>query len=128
MNRIVRWLWVGVLAMAAAAGLRAEEPIAVKVAVVVTFEVGADSGDTPGEFQYWAEREKWVRSMKVPGVDHPVYISADGVIGVVAGMTSRASNQIMALVLSGRFDFSDAYWLINGIAGVDPAVASGRAM
>jgi purine nucleoside permease len=30
----------------------------------------------------------------------------------------------MALALSGQFDLSHAYWIINGIAGVDPAVAS----
>jgi len=125
MNRTLAGLFAFGLGWAAS-GLRAKEaePIPVKVAVVVTFEVGQDTGDTPGEFQYWAEREKWSRRMTVPGVDHPVLISDDGVIGVVAGMTSRSSNQIMALVLSGRFDFFDTYWVINGIAGVDPAVAS----
>jgi purine nucleoside permease len=30
----------------------------------------------------------------------------------------------MALVLSGKFDFSRTYWIVNGIAGVNPAVAS----
>jgi len=98
--------------------------IPVKVAVVVTFEVGADTGDKPGEFQFWAEREKWPLKIPVPGVDHPVLTDGAGVIGVVAGTTSRASNQIMALVLSGQFDFSKTYWVINGIAGVNPADAS----
>ena len=100
------------------------QPIAVKVAVVTTFEVGQDTGDAPGEFQFWAEREKWTRQIKVPGVDHPVYVNDDGVIGVVSGTTVRAGNQIMALVLSGQFDFSKAYWIMNGIAGVNPGAAS----
>jgi purine nucleoside permease len=30
----------------------------------------------------------------------------------------------MALVLSGKFDFSRTYWVVNGIAGVNPALAS----
>jgi purine nucleoside permease len=111
------------LALGAAAVARAD-PIPVKVAVVVTFEVGADTGDQPGEFQYWAEREKWPLKISVPGLDHPVLTDGAGVVGIVAGTTSRASNQIMALVLSGKFDFSKTYWIINGIAGVDPAVAS----
>ncbi len=27
-----------------------------KVIIVATFEVGADTGDKPGEFQFWVER------------------------------------------------------------------------
>jgi purine nucleoside permease len=100
------------------------EPIPVKVAVVVTFEDGADRGDKPGEFQYWVERENWTREIKVPGVDHPVLTDGNGTIGVVSGTTVRASNQIMALVMSGQFDFTKTYWVINGIAGVNPSVAS----
>jgi purine nucleoside permease len=104
--------------------LRAAEPIPVKVAVVVTFEVGADRGDRPGEFQYWVERENWTKSIDVPGVDHKVLTDGAGTIGVVSGATVRSSNQIMALALSGLFDFSKTYWLVNGIAGVNPSMAS----
>jgi purine nucleoside permease len=100
------------------------QPIPVKVAVVVTFEVGADRGDRPGEFQYWVERENWTQEIRIPGVDHPVLTDGHGTIGVVSGTTVRASNQIMALVMSGAFDFSRTYWVVNGIAGVNPAVAS----
>jgi purine nucleoside permease len=100
------------------------DPIPVKVAVVVTFEVGNDTGDKPGEFQFWAEREKWPRRVAVPGLDHPVLVGDDGTVGIVGGVTGRAQSQIMALVLSGVFDFSKTYWLFNGIAGVNPARAS----
>jgi purine nucleoside permease len=119
--------WLLILALAVAGAIRAGaevRPLPVKVAIVVTFEVGADRGDRPGEFQFWAEREGWARSMAVPGVDHPVLTDGQGTIGVVSGTTVRASNQIMALVLSGQFDFSRTYWIVNGIAGVDPAAAS----
>jgi purine nucleoside permease len=100
------------------------DPIPVKVAVVVTFEVGADTGDQPGELQLWAERETWAGKITVPGVDHPVLTDGHGTIAAVSGTTARSSTQIMALVLSGLFDFSKTYWVVNGIAGVDPADAS----
>ena len=32
-------------------------PIKIKVVVVTMFERGEDTGDTPGEFQLWVERE-----------------------------------------------------------------------
>ena len=32
--------------------------IPVKVAVVTMFELGNDTGDRPGELQYWVERKK----------------------------------------------------------------------
>jgi len=104
--------------------MRAAEIIRPKVIVVVTFEVGADTGDAPGEFQFWAERQHLTGSIVVPGLDHPVRFNDRGVYGVVSGTTVRAGNQIMALGLDPRFDLTHAYWLINGIAGVNPHVAS----
>jgi purine nucleoside permease len=121
MARVLRFLAPALL-LCAARGVG--DPIPVKVAVVVTFEVGADRGDTPGEFQFWVERENWTQKIDVPGVDHPVLTDGDGTLGIVSGTTVRASNQIMALALSGKFDLSRTYWLVNGIAGVNPALAS----
>lgn len=100
------------------------QPLAVKVVVVTTFEVGADTGDQPGEFQLWAEREKFDRKITVPGMVHPVYANAQGELAVVSGTTVRCAEQLMALGLDPRFDFSHAYWILAGIAGVDPADAS----
>ena len=96
-----------------------------KVVVVTTFEIGADTGDAPGEFQFWAEREKLTETLVVPGLDHPVMFNPKtGVYGVVSGTTVRASLQILALGLDPRFDFSRSYWLVNGIAGVNPRLAA----
>jgi purine nucleoside permease len=124
-HRFLALLLLRLLPLAAAAAATAPtDPIPVKVAIVVTFENGQDRGDVPGEFQFWAERENWTHEISVSGVDHPVLTDDHGTIGVVSGMTGRAGSQIMALVLSGQFDFSKTYWLVNGIAGVDPAIAS----
>jgi purine nucleoside permease len=122
--RLLLKIATGLMAMLCPLAFAAAAPIVVKVAVVTTFEDGSDTGDQPGEFQFWAEREQWKEKINVPGVDHPVYYDGKGMIGVVSGMTSRASVQIMALVLSGKFDFTRTYWLINGIAGADPADVS----
>ncbi|AOS43384.1 Purine nucleoside permease (NUP) [Lacunisphaera limnophila] len=104
--------------------LSAAELIRPKVIVVVTFEYGMSMGDKPGEFQLWAEREKLTQTMTVPGLDHPVHFNDQGVYGVVSGTTVRASLQIQALGFDPRFDLSQSYWLVNGIAGVSPHVAT----
>ena len=62
MSRFVARLWLLVAATAAcAAPVLAQavpaKPIEVKVVVVAMFEVGEDTGDTPGEYQLWVERE-----------------------------------------------------------------------
>jgi purine nucleoside permease len=104
--------------------LKADAPIRPKVIIVATFEIGADTGDKPGEFQFWVEREKLTHTMTVPGVDHVVRYNDDGTFGVVSGTTVRSGLQIMALCLDPRFDLTHTYWIVNGIAGVNPKVAS----
>ena len=84
--------WVrGGLAFVGLALVGAAEPVAppisVKVVVVTTFEVGADTGDQPGEFQYWVEREHLDQTIKVPGMDHVVRTDGNGLAGGVSGTT-----------------------------------------
>jgi purine nucleoside permease len=109
----------------AAPAQSAPKPIPVKVVVVAMFERGADTGDEPGEFQYWVEREKLDRVIPFPQGYHDLRMNAAGVLGMVTGVgTARAAASVMALGLDPRFDLSKAYWLVAGIAGVDPADAS----
>ncbi len=100
-------------------------PIPVKVVVVAMFEQGEDTGDGPGEYQYWVEREKLDRVIPFPQGNHDLRMNGNGVLGLLTGVgTARAAASVMALGLDPRFDLSHAYWLIAGIAGIDPADGS----
>lgn len=103
----------------------AAEPAAIlrpKVVVVAMFEAGEDTGDRPGEFQLWVEREQLTRVLPFPQGYRSLRTNADGsVLGVVTGVgTARSAATIMALGLDPRFDLSKSYWLVAGIAGIDP--------
>src|SRR6476469_5866542 len=122
--RRTAFLWMSAaLTMGCAAAK--EPPIPVKVVVVTMFERGADTGDEPGEFQYWAERSKLDRVMSFPQGYHNLRMNRSGVLGIVTGIgTAKAAASIMALGLDQRFDLRKAYWLVAGIAGIDPADGS----
>src|SRR5271169_6052811 len=66
---------------------RAAERIPIRVIVLSGFEVGNDTGDAPGEFQYWYEREKLFDRVDVPGAQHPLCRNAEGLYGDV-GVTT----------------------------------------
>jgi len=102
------------------------EVIRPKVVIVAMFERGEDTGDEPGEFQYWVEREQLDRVIPLPAAYRAVRANADGsVIGLVTGVgNTNAAATIMALGLDPRFDLKKSYWLVAGIAGLDPADAS----
>ncbi len=103
----------------------ADAPIPIKVVVVTMFEIGEDTGDMAGEFQLWKERQKL--DTRIPFAHHhDLYLNPrTGVLGMVTGIgTANSATAVMALGLDPRFDLSKAYWLVVGIAGVDPADAS----
>lgn len=103
----------------------AEHPIPVKVVVVTMFERGADTGDEPGEFQYWVEREKLDRIYRFPQGYRDLRMNRQGVLGIVTGVgTAKAAASIMALGSDPRFDLRKAYWMVAGISGIDPADGS----
>ena len=104
----------------------AEAKIPVKMVVVTMFEQGEASGDRPGEFQNWVERLPLDSVISFPYGYRDLHYNAEkDVLGIVTGIgTARAAASIMALGMDPRFDLSDAYWLVAGIAGVDPEDAS----
>jgi purine nucleoside permease len=108
-----------------AASTLAAAPVPVKVVVIALFEPGADTGDTPGEYQYWVERDQLNHVYPFPQGFHDLRMNDQGVMGVLAGVgTAKAAASIMALGLDPRFDFSKTYWLVAGIAGANPEDAS----
>ena len=74
----MRMIWIagllgGLCGVGAAQGV-----IRPKVVVVGYFEVGNDTGDRPGEIQYWVERDHLDRVIQVPGMTRAVRANADG--------------------------------------------------
>jgi len=109
----------------AAAAQAPARPIAVKVVVVTTFEVGADTGDAPGELQAWVEHDHLDTIYPFPDGYHPLRMNSDGELAIVTGEGgSHAAASIMALGLDPRFDLSHAYWLVAAIAGGCPQQVS----
>ncbi len=100
----------------------ADSPREVKVFVASMFEIGEMQGDRAGEFQEWyedyfAEAEPHA----VRGAANPVWCSDDGICGSVLGMGKVASSaSMMAILLDPSLDFSNAYFLLTGVAGTPP--------
>src|SRR5260221_14111418 len=91
------------------------KPIQIKVVVVAMFERGEDTGDVPGEYQLWVEREHLDQILPMPAGYHHLRMSKDGVLGLLTGAgTAKAAASVMALGLDPRFDLSKAYWLVAG--------------
>jgi purine nucleoside permease len=100
-------------------------PIPVKVVVIAMFERGADTGDQPGELQYWVERNHLDRVIPFPQGYHDLRMNGDGVLAILTGVgTAKSAANIMALGMDPRFDLTKAYWLVAGIAGINPARGS----
>ncbi|MGB7267837.1 MAG: purine nucleoside permease [Terracidiphilus sp.] len=93
-----------------------------RVVIVSYFEIGADTGDQPGELQLWVERDHLDRVIQVPGMSHAVRANATGseiAITIGPGNINPAVN-LMALAADPRFDLRASHWLIAGIAGISP--------
>ncbi|MDO6558558.1 purine-nucleoside phosphorylase [Paraglaciecola chathamensis] len=99
------------------------KPIKVKVFIAGMFEIGANQGDKPGEFQHWFERYFIdAQSMDVAGALTPVFCNKSGVCGSVLGMGKVASSSSMqAIILNSQFDFSQSYFMISGVGGIPPS-------
>ncbi|GEN63738.1 purine-nucleoside phosphorylase [Acetobacter oeni] len=100
----------------------AQPVIQPRVIVVAGWENGADSGDAPGEYQDWVEREHLSETVPVRGVPGVIFRrNDDGVYGLVL---RYGSSDLLTLALDPHFDLTKTYWLFTGISGVNPDVAS----
>ena len=121
----MRTCLLGLLLALSKSTLFAAAPIPIKVVVVAMYEPGEDTGDAPGEYQYWVERAHLDHVLPLGAGYHHLRMNDDGVLAVLTGVaTAKAAATIMALGLDPRFDLSHAYWLVAGIAGGDPADVS----
>jgi purine nucleoside permease len=131
MRNFISWFIPGFIFSVCVSGLlwaqtsTQSSPIRVKVVVVSMFERGEDTGDAPGEYQLWVEREHLDQILPLPSGYHHVRMNKDGVLGMVTGVgTAKAAASVTALGLDPRFDLSKAYWIVAGIGGGDPADVS----
>jgi len=94
----------------------AAEPIPVKVLVINMFGP---------EAQPWLKALQPTREIRVPGLssDYPsVQCTTEAVCQMTTGMGhANAAASLMAVLYSGLFDLHQTYFLIAGIAGIDPA-------
>lgn len=116
----------GVSTMACGPSGPCAHPLPVRIVIVTMFEIGKDSGDVPGEFQLWKERRHLDVRIPFPQSYHDLFYNPESrILGVVTGVGNiRSAAATMALGLDPRFDLSHAYWLVAGIAGIDPHRAS----
>jgi purine nucleoside permease len=116
-----RTSWIGGLAATClawcggGAPARAADPLPVRVMIVSMFGP---------EGQVWLDHRELKQAITVPGLspDYPaVHCGADGVCLLTTGMGhSNAAASVAALVFSHQFDLRETYWLVAGIAGIDP--------
>ncbi len=104
------------LCVGAADASAADEPIVVKVMIINMFDLEAAP---------WIAALKPQREVRVPGLssDYPlVRCTATGVCQMTTGMGhANAAASMMAVIYSRQFDLRRSYFLIAGIAGIDPA-------
>jgi purine nucleoside permease len=105
-----------VAALVLAAPALASEPLlAPKVLVVTMFS---------GETKPWLENEALPQKISPPGLpkaNPDVACSEAGLCVLTTGMGyANAASSIASLVFGGRFDLTKTYFIIAGIAGVDP--------
>lgn len=114
--------FIGLVSLSCAADPALIRP---KVVVVTMFEPGGP-GAPPGELRFWVEREPLARTIPLPTALHDLRANADNsVVALLTGVgNTNAAAAIMALGLDPRFDLRQSYWVVAGIAGIDPADAT----
>lgn len=94
---------------------QAAGPVPVKVMIVSMF---GPEGDV------WRSRRDLRQLTPIPGLssnEPAVHCGSDGVCQITTGMGyANASASVAALIYSRQFDLRQTYWLVAGIAGIDP--------
>lgn len=116
--RFRTWLAaVAIAAVTAGAAQTAQAAALRPVKVMIVSMFGPEGG-------VWLKHRPLTESIPVPGLspDYPaIHCASDGVCLLTTGMgQANAAASVSALVYSGKFDLTKTYWLIAGIAGINP--------
>lgn len=115
-RRFLRGAAALLLAFAAGAAPAADAPRAVKVIIITMFAP---------ETQVWIEPFGLTQEIEVPGLGEDgrkLKCNADDVCLLTTGMGhANAAASVLAVTLDPRLDLRRSYFLIAGIAGIDPA-------
>ena len=120
MKKILSFLLMALVAISFVSASDGGEKIDVKVLILPKFESGDLSGDFPGEAQYYYENyvEGGEEYEIKGGFENSKLYYKDGVALYVTGMGKvNTALSLSAILLDGRFDFSDCYFLSTGCAG-----------
>ncbi len=123
LRRLLCLTFTATACLASSAFSQAQAVLRPRVVIVAYFEVGADTGDQPGELQLWVERDHLDRTVDVPGMSRAVRANTAGseiAVTIGPGNINPAVN-LMALAADPRFDLRESHWLIAGIAGISPS-------
>jgi len=103
----------------------APDRFAVKVLTIAMFEIGDMTGDIPGEAQLWIERQDLAPKFEIPGADGWLYCNdrAHCLALTQMGIANSAAT-MMAVGLDPRLDLTRTYFIVAGIAGTPPSLAS----
>ena len=83
------------------------------------------ANDEPGEFQYFRETEGLEKTHEFSYGQDGIWSNEAGLFALTIGVgAAKAASTTMAFGLDPRFDLTHAYFLIAGIAGINPRFGS----
>jgi len=101
---------------------QSKEPHPVKCVLISMYEYETDE---PGEFQYFRDAEGLEKTHDFPYANDGIWSNDDGLVAMTVGVgAAKAASTTMAFGLDPRFDLTHAYFLIAGIAGINPRFGS----
>ncbi len=98
------------------------KPLPVKCVLISMYEFESDE---PGEFQYFREAEGLEKTHDFSYGQDGIWSNKAGLVALTIGIgAAKAASTTMAFGLDPRFDLTHAYFLIAGIAGINPRFGS----
>lgn len=94
-------------------------PEPIQCVILAAFE--PDSGPIPGELTAWIAGLNLNQRLPLHAAYRPLWTDGAGTLALATGVGAAvAAASVMALGLDPRFDLRQAYFLITGVAGINP--------